>query len=169
MSLAAELVGAFFTNGFSPAQAFGLFFLLGSFTVATVSDLRHMAAQREFVEVWFAFAAAMLVLDLWLAEFTLTAPAFLVKWGLIIALSVMSHRRVGPLFHLATGDVAACAAAASVLPAGWVAVFFLLLKVTDVPLGPLLARGRNAYPFMPVVTLATVLVLGLAAWASGAF
>src|SRR5262249_21194146 len=35
----------------SPLQRYGLAFLLGSFAVATLSDLRRLSAQREFLEV----------------------------------------------------------------------------------------------------------------------
>ena len=40
-------------------QPLGLAFLLGSFTVATLSDLRRLSAQREFVEVWWLFIVAV--------------------------------------------------------------------------------------------------------------
>src|SRR5262249_38676771 len=39
----------------APMQQFGLAFLLGSFTVATWSDLKRLSAQREFVEIWLLF------------------------------------------------------------------------------------------------------------------
>jgi hypothetical protein len=49
-------------------QQFGLAFLLGSFTVATWSDLKRLCAQREFVEIWLLFALAMLGHDVWRAH-----------------------------------------------------------------------------------------------------
>ncbi len=147
----------------SGVQVYALFFLLGSFTVATVSDIKHLAAQREFVEVWFAFTAVVFALDLAHAEFQ-PGIVFFLKWLAIVALSVLSHRRVGAIFKLATGDVAACMAAASLLPFMLVLVFFALLKLLSIPLASMLSRGRGHYPFMPVVTAATVglLVTGFA-------
>lgn len=168
MAFLADLADLFFSADFTNAQVLGLFFLLGSFTVASLSDLKHMAAQREFVEVWWVFAGVMLVVDLVRSEFAFT-PEVLVKWGILGVMCVVSHRRVGPYFRLATGDVAACAAAASLLAPGWVIVFFLLLKAVNFPLAPLLARGKPAYPFMPIVTLATLGIVALAAWSGGYF
>jgi hypothetical protein len=46
-------------------QQFGLAFLLGSFAVATWSDLKRLSAQREFVEIWLLFTLVMLGLDVW--------------------------------------------------------------------------------------------------------
>lgn len=147
-------------------QVYGLFFLLGSFAVASVSDLKHLAAQREFMDVWVAFAGAMAVLDFWSAGF---APdtTLLAKWVLILALSLLSWQRVGVLFALARADVAAMAAAASLLQPGSIVLFWLLMKVLSFPLGRALRRG-GAYPFLPVVTLATIALLALAWWLAGA-
>ena len=46
-------------------QQLGLAFLLGSFAVATLSDLRHLSAQREFPEIWVLITLAALGLDLY--------------------------------------------------------------------------------------------------------
>src|SRR5262249_42763736 len=100
----------------TPWQQFGLAFLLGSFVVATLSDLKHMSAQQEFVEVWVLFLVGVLgfeVYESWQGERDITLLA--VKWGLIAIFSVLSHRSIGVLFRLAPGDVAALAAAASLL------------------------------------------------------
>src|SRR5262249_8942570 len=43
-------------------QELGLAFLLGSFAVATWSDIKHLAAQREFLEIWLGFLAGVLLL-----------------------------------------------------------------------------------------------------------
>ena len=147
-------------------QVYGLFFLLGSFVVASISDLKHMAAQREFMDVWLAFAVLMGALDVWRTGFR-PDEAFLLKWALILVLSLVSWHRVGLLFKLARADVAAMAAAASLLQPGAVVLFFLLMKGLSVPLGHGLRKG-DAYPFLPVVTLATVALLGLAWWLAGA-
>jgi len=71
------------------------------------------------------------------------------------------------LFRLAPGDVAALAAAGSLLPPVLIGVFFLAAKGLALALGPALARGRPVYPFMPVVSLATLFVLALGLLAPG--
>ena len=43
----------------------GLAFLLGSFSVATWSDLKRLSAQREFLEIWLVFLVGMLGYDLY--------------------------------------------------------------------------------------------------------
>lgn len=147
-------------------QVYGLFFLLGTFVVASISDIKHLAAQREFMDVWLAFAAVMAILDAWRVGFQ-PDPGFLLKWAIIILLSVLSWHRVGFLFSLARADVAAMAAAASLLAPGAIALFWLLLKVLSIPMGRALRKG-DYYPFLPVVTLATVALLALAWWLAGA-
>ena len=137
-------------------EVYGLFFLLGSFAVATLSDVKHMSAQREFMDVWFAFAVVLLGVELWLLRFEPDGP-HIAKWVLIVGFGIVS--KVGPWLRLAIADVAACVAAAMLLSPALVVVFFVLLKVLSWPAGKLLARGKPAYPFMPVVTAATVLLL----------
>jgi hypothetical protein len=149
----------------APWQQFGLAFLLGSFTVATWSDLKHLSAQREFVEIWLLFVAVMLVLDWYHAYHGhATAQTVGIKWLLIALVSVLSLRQVGPLFRLAAADVAALAAAASLLTPVLVVVFYVLAKLIALVLRPWLARGRSIWPFMPVVSLATLAMLALAWW-----
>src|SRR6516164_2577226 len=77
-------------------QQFGLAFLLGSFAVATWSDLKHLAAQREFREIWLAFLVGVLGFDVYVAQ-TQPGAAWQVpalKWGLIVALSLLSFERL---------------------------------------------------------------------------
>lgn len=145
-------------------QQLGLAFLLGSFTVATWSDLKYLSAQREFLEVWAFFLVVMAVHDAVqtrVGSYSLTFVGL--KWSLIALLALASWRRVGWLLRLAPGDVAALAAAASLLPPVLVALFYALAKGLSLILGPLLHRGRPVYPFMPVVSLAAILVLALGA------
>ena len=143
----------------------GLAFLLGSFAVATWSDLKRLSAQREFLEIWLAFLAGMLAVDVydaWFREAAWQVPA--VKWGLIVLFSLVSLERLPlpyRLFRLAPADVAALAAAASLLAPILVILFYLAAKLLSKLIGPLLRRGRY-YPFMPVVSLATVGVLAVA-------
>lgn len=142
-------------------EVYGLFFLLGSFVVATLSDVKHMSAQREFMDVWWAFAFVILAIQLFQSDLRPSAP-FLVKWGLVLAFATASHRAVGLWLRLATADVAACVAAAALLSPLLVVVFFVALKILSYPAAAVLARGRAAYPFMPVVTAATLLLVAAA-------
>ncbi|HEV8360209.1 MAG TPA: hypothetical protein VGR28_07135 [Candidatus Thermoplasmatota archaeon] len=155
-----------FALNLSVLQVYGLFFLLGSFAVASLSDLKHMAAQKEFMDVWLVFAGVMAALDFWRAGFQ-PDPTLLLKWGLILALSLLSWHRIGVVFRLARADVAAMAAAASLLQPGAIVLFWLLMKGLSLPLGRGLRKG-DAYPFLPVVALATVALLALAWWLAGA-
>lgn len=145
-------------------QQLGLAFLLGSFVVATLSDLRHLSAQREFPEVWVLFVLAALALDGY-EVYHGAAPVTVValKWGLIAGLSVLALDRVGVLFRLAVADVAALAATASLLSPALIVLFYVMAKVLALIIGPILARGRPHWPFMPVVSIATlaILLLGL--------
>ena len=145
----------------SPWEVYGLFFLMGSFVVATLSDVKHMSAQREFMDVWWAFAALILGVQLYASDFAPQAP-FFVKWALVIVLGALCHRLVGAWLRLATADVAACVAAASLFPPLLVLAYFALLKLLAWPAAKLLARGKPAYPFMPVVTVATLLLISFA-------
>lgn len=141
-------------------QQFGIAFLLGSFTVATLSDIKHLAAQREFLEVWLLFLLAVLVFEAYDVHAGKRAgEAMALKWGLIALLSLLSLRRVGVLFRLAPGDVAALAAAASLLAPTPILVLYGLAKVLDWVAQRLIVPGRPVYPFMPVVSLATLGVL----------
>ena len=48
---------------YTAVQLYGLVFLIGSLTVASLSDLRRMAAQKDFAEVWVVFTAAFFAYD----------------------------------------------------------------------------------------------------------
>ena len=153
----------------APWQQFGLAFLLGSFAVATWSDLKRQSAQREFVEVWLLFVLASVALDVYHfyqgeGRAEPAAQSTGVKWGLIALLSLLSLRRVGVLFALAPADVAALAAAASLLPPLHVILFYAVAKLLALGLGPALSRGQPTWPFMPVVSLATLAILALGWW-----
>jgi hypothetical protein len=144
----------------------GLAFLLGSFAVATWSDLKRLSAQREFLEIWLAFLAGMLAVDIYDARVGETVPwqVLAVKWGLIVLFSLLSLARLRlgyGLLRLAPADVAALAAAASLFTPMLIILFYLGAKLLGMVIGPLLQRGPY-YPFMPVVSLATVTVLAVA-------
>lgn len=153
-----------FSLELTQAQTLGLAFLLGSFAVATLSDLKRLSAQREFLEIWVLFTAGVLAYDL-----TTTGMAgwvlwqvLAVKWGLILVLGLLSWQHVGGIFRLARADVFACTAAAALLSPLLVVAFWIVLKVGAFALRPLLQRGHGPWPFMPVVTLAVLIVLGVA-------
>lgn len=142
-------------------EVYGVFFLLGSFVVATLSDIKHMSAQREFMDVWWGVALLLFIIQFWAADWAPEAP-LVAKWMLVVLFGILSHRAIGLWLRLATADVAACVAAGMLLSPGLVLAFFLLLKALAWPAAKVLARGKPAYPFMPVVTLATILVLAAA-------
>lgn len=143
-------------------QQLGLAFLLGSFAVATLSDLRRLSAQREFLEVWVIFVVVVFALDLFDQQRgRVTAGLLSLKWGLIALGSVLCWRGVGLLLQLAPGDVAALAAAASLLTPVLIVLFYVTAKVLALGIGPLLRRRGPYWPFMPVVSLATLAVLAL--------
>ena len=86
------------------------------------------------------------------------------KWGLIAIFSLLAERWIGILFLLAPADVAALAAAASLLTPALVILFYAIAKLIALVIGPWLARGRPIFPFMPVVSLATLAILAFAWW-----
>jgi len=145
-------------------QKLGLAFLLGSFTVATLSDIKRLTAQHEFLEVWLLFLLGVFVFEIYDVRVAkLESSKFAVKWGLIALLSILSFQRIGILFRLAKGDVAALAAAASLLTPTLILIFYALAKLIAWVLQRLIWPNRTSWPFLPVVSLATiaVMVLGL--------
>lgn len=156
-----------FALHFSFWQQLGLAFLLGSFAVATLSDLKRLSAQREFLEVWVVFVLAVLVYDAYEKHRgNLGGGVLAAKWGFIAVLSLLSWRRVGVLFRLAVGDVAALAAAASLLTPLFIVIFYAVAKLIALGVGPVLRRGRPYWPFMPVVSLSTLAMLLAAVFSS---
>jgi prepilin signal peptidase PulO-like enzyme (type II secretory pathway) len=147
---------------------YGLFFLLGSFTVASLSDVRRMSAQSEFLHIWLAVVVVLFFLDIYqLREQPM--DRFIVKWVAISLLSVLSSKYVGAFFRLEWGDVCAIAAVCGLLSPLLVLLFFAILKVVDRVMRPFLRHfGREgAYPFMPVVAVATLVTIPIAALLQG--
>lgn len=147
---------------------YGLFFLLGSFTVAALSDVRRMSAQSEFLHVWVIVVVALLLLDVYQLRVE-PVDRFLVKWAAIFTLCVLSYKHVGVLFRLEWGDVSAMAAVCGLLSPLLVVIFFVILKGVDLVMRPFLRQwGREgAYPFMPVVTASTFVTLPVATFLQG--
>ncbi|MEW5759966.1 MAG: hypothetical protein AB1779_04300 [Candidatus Thermoplasmatota archaeon] len=142
----------------TPVQLYVLCFLIGSFAVAALSDIRYMKAQSEFVEIWGISGVVIFLIDLYSCIGSYTQ--LLLKWSIIALFSFFSHKAIGLYFKLATGDVIACIAAVAILPIIYVIIFFLLLKLCNFFLRPLLrvfGRG-DAYPFMPVIFLTTCVI-----------
>jgi hypothetical protein len=143
-------------------QLYGLAFLLGSYSVATLSDIKRMSAQSEFVSIWAIIAIGLFVIDVYLMGInSLHWEVFTVKWLIIVFFSLLSHERIGIYFHLATGDVVAIMAAAAILAPILVLALYVLLKIVDAVMAPALYSfgTKSAYPFMPVIFVATVIVL----------
>lgn len=145
-----------------PLQLYGLAFLLGSYSVATLSDLKRMSAQSEFVSIWAIITIGLFVIDVYLmGTDKLEWQIWAAKWLIIVVLSVLSHEKVGPFFHLATGDVVAIMATAALLTPLLVVVYYILLKVVDAVMAPALMQfgQKNVYPFMPVIFMTTIVVI----------
>jgi hypothetical protein len=127
--------------------------------------VKHLSAQREFLEIWLAFLAGMMTFDVYEVAIAGKIPWELVavKWGLIGLFSLFSMETVRVpyrMFKLAPADVAALATAASLLTPVLVVIFYLVAKLVSFPVRRMLQRGRY-YPFMPVVSLTTLAVLAL--------
>ena len=145
-----------------PLQLDALYFVLGSYAVATLSDLKRMSAQSEFVSIWAIITIGLFVIDVYLmGTDKLDWQVWAAKWLIIVAFSVLSHEKVGPLFHLATGDVVAIMATAALLTPLLVIVYYILLKVIDAMMAPALMQfgQKNVYPFMPVIFITTIIVI----------
>ncbi len=148
----------------SQFQLYGLVFLLGSFSVATLSDLKRMSAQKEFTEIWVLFFLSFLGYDIYIG-YTHGADWILyAKWGLIGLFAILGFTRI--LFNVASGDMFACLAVVALLTPSFIFLFILALKIFQLLLRPFLKLGfgkKRSYPFLPVVTAATVstLVVGL--------
>jgi len=145
-----------------PLQLYGLAFLLGSYSVATLSDLKRMSAQSEFVSIWAIITIGLFVIDVYLmGTDKLIWQIWAAKWLIIVVFSVLSHEKVGPYFHLATGDVVAIMATAAILTPLLVVVYYILLKVIDAVMAPALMQfgQKNVYPFMPVIFMTTIVVI----------
>lgn len=154
----------FLAYEFRETTIWALWFLLGSFTVSGLSDLKRMSAQREFLEVWALAAIVLLLVDVTRAYVDADQrPVLAVKWGLVVVVALLSWQRTGVVFRLASGDVWAVIAVCALLNPLFVVVFFAVLWVSNLLLKPaLLAFGhRHAYPFIPVVLASTLVTVGL--------
>lgn len=153
----------FLAYDFPQTTVYALWFLLGSQAVSGLSDLRRMSAQREFMEVWILFAVVMFGIDGWRVSQGADLLLYGVKWVLIVAVGVLSWRKVGGLFHLARGDVWAIVAVCALFNPLFVVIYTVVLKVADMLMRPVLKAfgSGGAYPFIPAVLVATLVTVGI--------
>jgi hypothetical protein len=140
--------------------------LLVSIFIASLSDLQRMSAQRIFFVFWLLIIAVVLIYDIYMAMESEEWLILAVKWGLISLFAILSNSVIGIYFKLARADIAACAAAACILTPVLIILFFILLKILDFMMRPVLRLfGKdNAYPFMPVVLVGLLGTLAISIW-----
>jgi hypothetical protein len=140
-------------------QLYGLVFLLGSLTVAALSDIRRMAAQKDFAEVWVAFTLLFFLYDLYHID-QLSPAVVALKWALIVFFVIGSVKYTQHWFVLSPMDIAAVCAVMSLLNAKHVVLYYFIVFVLKELMNPLLQQfgEAGAYPFLPVVLVSTVVI-----------
>jgi hypothetical protein len=143
----------------NPLQIYSLIFLLGSLSVSSLSDIRRLAAQTDFAEVWGAFAVFMFFADVYLGmSAELGLLAFLLKWSLIAAFTLLTS---GNRLSICTMDIAAVIALLSALTPAYIIGALILALIVNEFLKPILKNyaQAGAYPFLPTVLIVNLLVL----------
>lgn len=143
-------------------QLYGLVFLLGSFTVATLSDLRRMAAQKDFAEVWAAFTLLFLLYDVY--HIDQASPIMLAgKWLLIAFFIIASLKITIHWYVLSLMDISAVTAVMSLLDAPHVLLYYFITIVLKELMNPILKKfgDAGAYPFLPVVLASTAAIFAV--------
>ena len=157
--MAEQLIQQFLIIKISAFQLYLLWFLLGSFTVATLSDLKYLSAQKEFLEIWILFTLVMLATDFYNYYYLEPNTVYLIlKWGLIfIFLPFYFHF----IRRIAWGDISAKMAACSLFPPFLIVVFIILIRIIESITKVFWIRWRrgNYYPFMPVIFLTTLILI----------
>ncbi|MFC2163340.1 hypothetical protein ACFLRF_06630 [Candidatus Altiarchaeota archaeon] len=141
-------------------QISGLLYLLGSLTVSSLSDLRRLAAQKDFSEVWGAFTILLLTLDMYLLLIgSIPGIALLLKWALILSFTVLTT--TGKIFRISTMDVTAITALLALLNPAEILLAGLILLLANELLHPFLKKfgEAGAYPFLPVVFTVNLLLI----------
>jgi hypothetical protein len=125
-----------------------------------------MTARRGFFVFWLLIIIVILMYDLYIAMDSEEWLMMTVKWGLIVLFVILSNSVIGIYFKLAKADVAACAAAACLLAPILIILLFILLKIADVIMRPILRYfgKKDAYPFMPVVFVGLLSTLAISIW-----
>jgi len=144
-------------------QFYGFLFLLGSFTVASLSDLKRMAAQKEFAEVWVLFTLVFLGYDFYKLS-SMPIEAFIVKWSMIIIFAIFSWKYFGVVLSLSEMDLTAACAAMALMNPALIAAYYIALIFFKILLKPILNNFGDdiSIPFLPVILTATTAVLLLA-------
>jgi hypothetical protein len=144
-------------------QFYGFLFLLGSFTVASLSDLKRMAAQKEFAEVWVLFALVFLGYDFYRLA-SIPIEVFIAKWSMIIIFAVFSWRFFGVILSLSEMDLTAACAAMALMNPVYILGYYITLVFLKIIFRPILNRFGDgiSMPFLPVILMATTLILLIA-------
>jgi hypothetical protein len=144
----------------SPIRDYALIFLLGSLSVASLSDLKRMAAQTDFAEVWWSYTILMFITDTAYGLIgELNLYAFTAKWALtLLTLAIITTQKTLPI---STMDQAALTALLSTLPPIYIIATIPTTIITNELLKPLLKKfgEAGAYPFLP--TLFTMNLLAI--------
>lgn len=162
-TLTATVHGLLFPAAVSGIRLYGLVFLLGSFTVASLSDVKRMAAQKEFAEVWLLFTALAFVYDFYRLSGGIAVGVFIAKWSMMLVFALLSWRYFGIILSLSEMDITAACAAMSLLTPGYIILYYLLLVFMNVLTKLILSRFGDGIstPFLPVVLTATVAILAV--------
>ncbi|MFC2154362.1 hypothetical protein ACFLRC_02630 [Candidatus Altiarchaeota archaeon] len=155
------IIGLFSDFAVTSIQFYGLVFILGSLTVASLSDVRRMAAQQDFAEVWIVFSALMIAYDFYrVAALKLPIYSFALKWLLIFLLTYFTYFYQNSFLRLSLMDVTAIAAVNSLFTPALIVIFIIALLLSAELLRPFLVRygDGGAYPFLPVILSATIIM-----------
>jgi len=160
-SIAGFLAQIFSFQELATLQFYGFLFLMGSLTVASLSDLKRMAAQREFAEVWLLFSLAAFAYDFLRLSGGLQPNVFFVKWLMIGLFALVSWRYFGFILSLSEMDLTAACAALSLLSPLLMVAYYLLLLSLNLLMKPFLKRFGDgiSIPFLPVILAASLAVL----------
>ena len=145
----------------SDLHFYGLLFLLGSFTVASLSDLKRMAAQKEFAEIWILFTMVFFGYDFYRLSGEMPLTLFMVKWTLIMLFALFSWKLFGFILSLSFMDLAAACAVMSLLNPQFILTYYVILLLSNLLLKPFLRKSgdRISIPFMPVILISTIIIL----------
>jgi hypothetical protein len=149
----------------SPVQTHALVFVLGSLAVSSLSDLRRMAAQADFAEVWGAFTALMFAADVYMGLLgQLGIEPFILKWLIIAGFAVVTTSTRA--LSICTMDIAAILALISSLGPGYIILTLIALLIVNELLQPILKSygEAGAYPFLPTVFAVNLIVLAATAF-----
>ncbi len=139
-------------------QLYGIFFLLGAFTVKSLSEMMNWSGRRDMSELWLIFLLGFIIHDTVLRPYRIRYSVL--KWGVIAAVALFFLYK--DVFFIVRDDKLALMAAMSVLPP--IAMFALLgIYVLSVFLFKRRLRHTFSHsrmiPTMPVLTTALIMSL----------